>query len=137
MLNSQKSTLYNEMGLQKFLRKRITPYQWFHLHDFNLWLCVLLVVIFSFGNFGCRTRGARVKQQQKAIEKRKEEKRKQQQEIYEKTLEHHQSMQGNDGKRRLEEANKHRKKLDKHQGKSSSWFKRLFTSEKGGCSPAK
>ena len=123
--------------LLDFIRKRRNTFGGFCFRSFCLWLCTLLFIVFSVGNLGCRSRSSRVVQQQRAIEKRKEEKRKQQQAIYQKTLDHHQSMQGEDGKRRLEEAKKHRKQLDKQQGKSTSWFKRLFIKDQGGCGPRK
>jgi hypothetical protein len=137
MLGLKESPLIIENTLPEFIRKRRNPFYRVSSSAFTLWLCVLLVLLSSFGNLGCKTRGSRVKQQQKAIEKRKAEKHKQQQAIYEKTLDHHQALQGDNGKRRLEEAKEHRKKLDKHQGKPTSWFKRLFTKDQRGCGPGK
>lgn len=137
MSESLNSSFYKVKDLPNFIRKWRNPFGGFYFRSFSLWLCALLFMVLSMGNLGCRSRSSRVVQQQRAIEKRKEEKRKQQQAIYQKTLDHHQSMQGEDGKRRLEEAKKHRKQLDKQQGKSTSWFKRLFIKDKGGCGPSK
>jgi hypothetical protein len=119
----------------EFIRKWRLSFLGFNFRPFFLWLCIVGLLGSMLASSGCRTRTSRVKQQQKAIEKRKEEKRKQQQEVYTKTLEHHRNIQGNDGKRRLEEAQKHRNELDKRLGKNTSWLKRLFSKDKGGCGP--
>ena len=70
---------------------------------------LMLILIILLVSPSCRTQGSRVKKQQKAIEKRKEEKLRQQQQVYNKTLENHKNIQGEQGKQRLLEAEKHKK----------------------------
>jgi hypothetical protein len=97
-----------------------------------LYYLMLILIVMSVSS-SCRTQGSRVKKQQKAIEKRKEEKLRQQQQVYNKTLENHKNIQGEQGKQRLLEAEKHKKALNKSIGKNQSFFRRLFSKKSAGC----
>lgn len=95
-------------------------------------IMILLALAISIG-FGCSTHHNQTVKQQKAIEKRMEEKRKQEQALYESKLKRHEKIQSAEGRKLIQQANDHRNQLDKQNGKKKFSLKKLFSEDEPTC----